>query len=171
VTFTSLPTFTNTDPNNQTPTTLFQTLGGLTVDATYTLDFWTSSENESDLAGPFPDPGVFGLNIGLDSVFLTAPSVNSVFNADSTRYYVTFIAENVNETLSFTNWGHISQNPMSTELILDDVIVNRVSEPATFALLVTGLAGMYRIRRRRLTNGRGKREKGPGSINCVSLAK
>lgn len=140
VSFGFAPTFTNQDPDNQTPTTLSQTLNGLVMNATYLLDFWTSGEH---YAAAFPDPGVFRVKVGTaDSIYLTTPSVNSVFNANSVRYQIEFTADNATETLSFTNWGHIFRTdpaPTSTELILDDVIVNRVPEPGTLVLLATGL--------------------------------
>ena len=129
VTFTSPPTFTNTVTKNQAPVTLSQTLTGLTVGATYLLDFWTSGEFDN---GRLIEPSVFGLSIGSESVFLTVPSPLSVFNADSIRYYVYFTATNNTESISFINWGHISEDSQSTtatELVLDDVIVNNVSIP------------------------------------------
>lgn len=145
VTFASPPTFTNSNSNNQTPTTLSQSLG-LTPGQTYLLDFWTTGEH---FAAPFPDPGVFGLSIGGDSVYLTTPSANSVFNADSIRYYVKFTADSAVESLSFTNWGHIitADPTTNTELILDDLILNKVYEPIPLALFGIGLAGLYAARR------------------------
>lgn len=152
VTFTNQPTFTNIDPDNQTPTTLSQTLKNLIVNETYLLDFWTSGEH---YAATFPDPGVFRLRIGAsDSVFLTTPSINSVFNADSIRYHIMFTADSNTETLSFTNWGHISSTgttPAATELILDDVIVNRVPEPGILALFGISLVGISAVGRRQRT--------------------
>jgi hypothetical protein len=150
VTFASPPAFTNIDFDNQTPTTLFHVLNGLIKDETYILDFWTTGEHYYD---PLPDPGVFQLSIGGDSVFLTVPSMNSVFNANSIRYHVIFIADSISQTISFTNWGHITSSAdvrtAATELILDDVIVNQVSEPISGALVAGGLIGIYAIRRRK----------------------
>jgi hypothetical protein len=149
--FATTPTFTNTVALNQPPTVLSQTLTGLTIGATYLLDFWTTGEFDNGQTGLFPDPGVFGLRIGGDSLFLTVPTVNSVFHADNVRYYVVFSATSAVEILSFTNWGHIipsSTAPTTrTELILDDVIVNRVSEPASVALLAAALVGLCTLRR------------------------
>ena len=145
VTFAPPPTFTNKSSKNQTPTTLSQTLI-LTIGDTYLLDFYTTGEE--NIHG-YIKPGVFGLSIGADSVFLTVPSSSSLFNAGSIRYYVEFTATAATETLSFTNWGHIGD--LSTELVLDDVIVERVPEPATLALVGTGMAGLCAMRRRRPT--------------------
>lgn len=141
-TFALAPSFTNLDPDNQAPTTLYQTVG-LTRNARYLLDFWTSGEHYAAL---FPDPSVFRLDIGAnDSVFLTTPSVNSVFSANSVRYFVEFTADDTSETIAFTNFGHVTSGgsiPTATELVLDDVILNRMPEPATVALVAIGLLGL-----------------------------
>jgi len=149
VTFPSPPTFTNSNANNQIPTVLSQLLG-LTPGGTYTLDFWVSGEaNNSGFNGA----GIFGLNIGsTDQVFLTDPGTAANpggITGTSSRYFVTFTADNASELLSFTNWGHRCST--CTELVLDDVIVNRAApEPATLALLALGLGGLGLTRRRKL---------------------
>ena len=150
VTFSSTPTFTNFSPINQTPTTLSQVLTGLVIGDTYLLDFWTSGEDNTT---SLPNPGVFGLNIGNDSLFLTAPSINSVFSAASKRYQVTFTATSTSEAVSFVNWGHIAPSPTQfsnrTELILDDVIVNHVPEPGTLALALGGVLLSCSVRQKK----------------------
>ena len=133
VTFASNPTFNNSSPLITIPTTLTQIIAGLVVGDQYLLDFWTSGEDNTTSRTL---PGVFGLSIGSDSAYLTAPSSSSIFGSASIRYNVKFTATSTSEVLSFTNWGHVTTS--STELILDDVIVNhlnQVPEPAT-AILV-----------------------------------
>ena len=158
VSFASPPTFTNDSASNAAPVVLSQVLSGLTIGDEYLLDFWTSGEG-NDLVPPhddFPLPGVFGLNIGAtDSAYLTVPAMGSEFlAATSIRYIVYFSADATSETLSFTNWGHVyTFNPLSvvanTELVLDDVIVNHVPEPATVTLFGFGILGLGAIRRRK----------------------
>lgn len=131
VTYATPPVFTNISGINSAPTTLFQTLSGLTIGDEYLLDFWASGEDNNSIR---PDPGVFGLSIGTDSLFLTAPSPTSLLAATSIRYNVKFKATSINETLTFTNWGHVTGN--STELILDDVVINHTPEPSTVALIL-----------------------------------
>ena len=67
VSFAGSPTFTNANANNQTPVSLSQTVA-LNAGETYTLDFWVSGESNT---GGFPNAGVFKLDIGNASVFLT----------------------------------------------------------------------------------------------------
>ena len=129
VTYATPPVFTNISGINAAPTTLFQTLTGLIVGDNYLLDFWAAGE---DSTFRFASAGVFGLDIGSDSVFLTAPSPASLLAASSIRYGITFKANSTTETLRFTNWGHITTG--STELVLDDVILNHVPEPNSLAL-------------------------------------
>ncbi len=147
VSFATAPTFTNSSSTNAAPVVLSQTLTGLTVGDTYLLDFWTTGE---DNIGGFNNPGIFGLDIGSDSVFLTVPSLNSLFPSGTLRYFVTFTADSSSVALSFTNWGHVSGD--ATELMLDDVIVNGrsepIPEPASFALLGLGMLALAGSRRR-----------------------
>ena len=120
--------------NIMNPTTLSQTIGGLIAGNTYLLDFYASGES-NDRA-----PSVFGLSIsGEPLVYLTTPSLNSLFNSRSERYHVTLTANANSETFEWINWGHICDT--CTELVLDDVILNAtVPEPSSFVLLGVALA-------------------------------
>jgi hypothetical protein len=147
VTFASPPTFTNQDPNNQSPVVLSQTVNGLTAGAVYTLDFWTSGEAN---ATGFTGAGVFAVDItGEDRIFLTTPAANSQLGL-SQRYYIQFQPVASSVTFSFINWGHLSDNN-ATELVLDDVILNgaAVPEPSTALLAAGSLAALAVLRRRR----------------------
>ncbi len=134
VTFAGPVTFTNQVAANQGAVTLSQTIA-LTVGNSYLLDFWTSGEGTS-----MPS-GVFGLTIGAQSIFLQAIT-------GSRRYYVGFTADQASTTITFTNWGHITNNGTATELVLDDVILNAVPEPATLGLLGLAAIGLSACRRR-----------------------
>jgi hypothetical protein len=129
------------------PTTLFQTINGLTPGNTYALDFFTSGEVNN---GAFSNAGVFGLQIsGENLIYLTTPSTGSQFGSTSIRYHVTLTANASSETFTWENWGHICSS--CTELVVDDVILNAAAvatpEPATCVLIGVSLAGLVGLRR------------------------
>lgn len=136
VTFPGPVAFTNTVPTNQGQVTLSQTVG-LTPGATYLLDFWVTGEGPPSLPS-----GVFGLGIGTQSVFLEVTT-------GTRRYYVTFTADAAATPIAFTNWGHIQTGTgVTTELVLDDVILNRVPAPGGLTLCAVALAALAAARPR-----------------------
>jgi len=145
VTFAGSPTFTNGNPNNQTPVSLSQTVSLISGD-TYTLDFWVSGE--ANVNG-FDHAGLFKLDIGNASVFLTdiaAVNPGGITGA-ATRYFITFTAD-ASDAITFTNFGHICGN--CTELVLDDAhLVAAVPEPGTLGLAALASLGLAAVRRRR----------------------
>jgi len=142
VTFTGAPTFAG----RPGPVTLSQTISGLSTTDPCHLEFWTSGESNT---GGFTGTGIFGLDItGEGLTYLLLPSSSNAFGA-SERYYVDFIPSSSTITITFLNWGHITDiSGTGTELILDDVILNCIPEPSS--LLLLGLAGAALLRRNRL---------------------
>lgn len=118
------------------PVTLSQTLTGLNTSQSYLLDFWASGENANQAVWA---DGFFGLDItGENQIFLAAPGGTTGLG-NSQRYYVVFQPTGSTITIQFTNWGHYidNVNGFSSELCMDDVIVNPVPEPASiFAILI-----------------------------------
>lgn len=134
------------------PVVLTQTISGLNTNSTYTLDFWASGEDaftNSFLGGD----GFFGLDIsGESQILLAAPSGLSNL-LKSQRYYVQFQPTASTVSISWTNWGHyINQSGgLSTELVLDDVILNAdvVPEPCSVIALSSALLALTRKKRTR----------------------
>ena len=152
VVFSASPTITPSTPAFSPPVTLDQTVSGLTVGDTYQLSFWTTGEDA--LGTAYNHDGIFGLDVtGYDTQYLAAPDGPgvSVFNSAEHTYELSFVATDANTNIRFTNWGHFGGGTAgwtlggnTTELMLDDVVLNHVSntspnatpEPGSLALLV-----------------------------------
>ncbi len=159
VVFPGSPTFT---PIHGAPVVLRQSVPTHLAPApAYLLSFWVSGEDAA--LNPMPGiEGIFGLRVtnvlaGDPIQYFAVPdSTVGVFGA-STRYE--FLMTPLNPLLpidiEFYNWGHVDLTPfgkmVTTELVLDDVIVNPVPEPSAWALLASALFGgtWYWHRRRR----------------------
>ena len=141
MTFPSPPTFT---PAFGAPCTLSQIVNTqLSPAPSYVLNFWVSGEK----LAPAPLPasvwteGIFGLRVtnvlaGDPILYFAVPSALSA--NPSRRFEFNFIPLNSSQpvTVEFINWGHLgTSTPLSTELVLDDVIVNAVPAPSGVCLL------------------------------------
>ncbi len=168
------------NPDYGTGVTLTQTVTRLIPGETYRLSFWTSSEWASSLYadGSFVrGDGIFGLQIeDHELLYLTIPAGaggsapregTTVFGADESHtYLVEFVATQEEMDISFINWGHFAfattagwNRADTTELVMDDVILNRVGDDAAviptasewgliFMTVFMGLIAVYMLRRR-----------------------
>ncbi len=158
VTFASPRTIVNTGTTFPVPCVLTQTVNThLTPSPSYLLSMWISGEGSgSSFAGPGAE-GIFGLRVtntqaGDPIRYFAVPSGSSTYGS-SLRLEFNFVPINPSApvTIEFINWGHFSLAPFgmggTTELVLDDVIVNAVPAPSAAGLL--GLAGIRAMGRRR----------------------
>ena len=152
VTFPTTPVFT---PDYGAPVVLSQTVNThLTPAPSYQLTFWVSGEDAS-LAVNWQE-GIMGFRMtnvlsGSPMQFLSIPSDLSAQPSRVYKYDFVPLNPLLPVTIEFYNWGHVTSVagngvPFTTELVLDDVIINPVPEPATLAAL--GL-GALALRRRR----------------------
>ena len=126
----------------------------------YKFSFWVSGEGAVS-GQQFAERGIFGLQVtnvlaGDPIQYLTVPNgINNTFGT-SHLYEYTFAPLNTSQpvVINFINWGHFDLSPFgganfTTELMLDDVIINAVPEPS--ALVLAALAGgcLVLVRRRR----------------------
>ena len=145
VTFSATPTIVAANIFSP-PVTLSQTITGLTTGVTYGLSFWVGGEWSAANSGPFGEDGIFALDVsGYDTQYLAAPGWASANGLGSRHQYeFTFVPNSSSVTVTFTNWGHFSTGTSgwnlgsSTELILDDVIVNQIPEPSSLGLVGIG---------------------------------
>ena len=134
--------------------TLKQTVTGLTPGWTYGLSFWTSGEAATSVG--YGHDGVFGLDVtGYSTTYLACPDApaNSIFGTNNHTYRFDFVATAASTEIKFTNWGHFVYNNgtswvVTTELVMDDVILNlvQVPEPGSICLLALGSIGLLRRR-------------------------
>lgn len=133
-------------PSFPSPVVLFQTVS-LPAAPSYILSFWVSGEG-SGFGLPGPPDGIFGMSLtntdpGDPTRYFAAPQVGS------RRYEFSFTTLNPSlpVTLRFLSWGHLGIGGGTTELVLDDVIINAVPTPG--AAVIIGLGGLMASRRRR----------------------
>jgi len=98
-----------------------QTVSGLTIGATYVLEFWAGGEPQSH---GWQNPGVFAVDIGFGYTYLrNRPTCPGCIG---TTYIIIFNATSTSHTLKFTNWGHSCS--LCTELIMDNVRLYTLAE-------------------------------------------
>lgn len=106
------------------------------IGTTYRLQFWASGE---DAVAAVTGDGIFSLGItGYDTQYLAVPV------GPARIYTFEFVATSTNTVVHFHSWGHFNAtswpsnpNPFGTsELVLDDVIINAVNT-APFLSLTT----------------------------------
>lgn len=184
VVFTTTPIITLKPEYGPNPVSISQTVTGLVPAGVYRMSFWVSGEwsNEGFATSEFgavAGDGFMGVQVeGYDLLYVTIPAGNSVepvgaphvFGTDEFHVYtLEFVANNEEMNISFINWGHFDHitdtigwdRGQSTELIMDDVIINAVDIPRNVPTLsewgliamagVLGLIGFMVIRRKRVT--------------------
>jgi hypothetical protein len=153
VTFPLPPTFT---PQYGGPVTLAQTVPtDVNPAPSYVLNFWVSGEEavNPSLSASTWGEGLMGVKLtnvlaGDPIQYLAIPSFTSANPSRRYEYFFTPINPLLPVKVEFTNWGHIGTvTPTTTELVLDDVIVNKVPEPGMVGF--AGIALLMGTRRRR----------------------
>jgi hypothetical protein len=132
--------------------------------ASYDFSFWVSGEG-AVTGQNFTGRGIFGLQVtnvlsGDPIQFLAVPNGTGNGFGISHLYEFKFtpLVPSLPVTINFINFGHFDlsaygMSNFTTELIMDDVIINGVPEPGTFALLAiagTSTAVGSHLRRRRV---------------------
>lgn len=158
VTFAGAPTIMPPGGAFPVPCTLTQTVNTHLAPApSYLLSLWVSGENTYP-GGPGPaNDGIFGLRVtntqaGDPIRYFAVPGSSGLYGT-SLRLEFSMVPLNplLPVTIEFINWGHFDLSPFggtgTTELVLDDVIINAVPGPGAAGLI--GCAGLVARRRRR----------------------
>lgn len=154
----TLATAPSSGPPFIQPVVLSQTVAtNLSPASSYLLSFWVSGEGSGFATGGTWD-GIFGLRVtntqaGDPMRYFAVPAGGTSIYGASMRLEFLFTPINASlpVTIEFTNWGHFSLGAFglggTTELVLDDVIINAVPTPG--AAMMLALGGLAASRRRR----------------------
>jgi len=184
VVFSSPPVITLKPAYGPDPVTIGQNVTGLIPGGTYRMSFWVSGEWShvgfaTSQFGTTAGDGIVGVLVeGYEILYLTIPAGHSnepegaphVFGSDEFHLYtLEFVASDTEMDISFMNWGHFDslsdtigwERGQTTELIMDDVIINAVDIPSSVPALsewglfataaVLGIVGFMVARRRKLS--------------------
>src|SRR5580765_4581403 len=153
VTFSGTPTFGG--QNYTGPVILSQVIPTQNNQAAlYGLSFWVSGESAS--ISTATTPGIFGLRVLNTEIgdpfhyLVVPPGANSAFG-ESHVFQFNFAPLNTSQpvTLEFYNFGHTGYQFPATEIVLDDVRVAAVPEPATGCLCLFGISAALWFRSRK----------------------
>jgi hypothetical protein len=159
VTFSGTPTVSPPGGAFPVPCTLTQTVPtNLFPAPSYSLSFWVSGEGAFPGGVGTPNDGIFGLRVtntqpGDPTRYFAVPGGMGIYGSGM-RLEFSFVPINASlpVTIEFINWGHFNLIPFggtgTTELVMDDVIINPIPAPGAAGLLgVTGVVGIRRRRR------------------------
>jgi hypothetical protein len=125
---------------------LSQSISGLKIGDTYSLQFYQAASQQIGLSGATTEQWKVSLGGGTaqTSDLMSTPSQGAHAWMQET---MTFVATSVTETLQFLALGTPQGEP--PVVILGDVSLTDVPEPGVFATLAVGLLALFTIRRRR----------------------
>ncbi|MGB2692970.1 MAG: IPTL-CTERM sorting domain-containing protein [Thermodesulfobacteriota bacterium] len=183
VVFSSPPTITLRPEYGPNPFGISQNVTGLVPGGIYRISFWVSGEWSnlgfaSSPNGATAGDGIVGVKIeSYDLLYLAIPAGNSaepvgaphVFGTEEFHVYtLEFEATDTDMDISFLNWGHFDSTDgtigwtrgQTTELIMDDVIINAVRLPTNVPTLsewglismaaILGIVGFMVMRRKKV---------------------
>jgi hypothetical protein len=138
---------------------LTQTLTGLTVGKHYTVDFDYAFAQQQGFYGDTMQNLTVGF--GADPTYTTPTySLSSQGFSGWFNKSVTFVADGVTDTLSFLAYGDKPVPPFA--LLSDVTLAAPTPEPASWALMIAGVAGIgISARRRRAAIARGSLAQAP----------
>ncbi len=122
-----------------------QTINGLTAGDKYNVSFYWGGAQQNGFTGPTTE--AFDVSLGSEThSTATLDNANHGFTGWHHENFV-YTATGTSEVLSFLARGTPNGEPPFS--VLDGVSLNAVPEPATWAMMLVGVAGMGAIARRR----------------------
>jgi hypothetical protein len=134
--------------------TMYQTITGLTINAGYKVGFYWAASQQATFAGTVTDSWLVSLSTSVMAPTTTTANgttiqtTNSLVTTQKTTGWnytqMTFTATAATMVLSFLAQGSPAGQPPFSLL---DGVTMQVPEPATAVLMVSGLAGLFGLRR------------------------